>query len=320
MEDLNKSKRQLTFYGEGSKLFGITIVNAIFTVLTLGLYYPWAKVAKLHYLYHETEFEGSRFEFHGKGKEVFKGFIKAMAILALVYALIISGQLMMENWIIGLVLMLTAYAILAFLIPLAIHGAARYRLSRTSWRGIHFGYRGDRKELVNIFVKGVLLSIVTFGIYSFWLAIQIRKYVIGHVRFGSISFSYEGKGSENFWLNFKGYFFSAFTLGIYFPWYIKNIINYYINNIKIHQDGKVIKVRSSITGGAYFGLLIVNFFIVIFTLGFGTPWAVIRTMRFVLSNVTIEGALDTEAIHQTEEDYKNATGDDMADMLDLDLI
>ena len=207
-----------------------------------------------------------------------------------------------------------------FFIPLAIHGSARYRLSRTSWRGIHFGYRGDRKELMKLFVKGVLLSIVTFGIYSFWLAIEIRKYVIGYIRFGSISFSYKGNGGDYLWLNIKGYFLSIFTVGIYFPWYIKNIINYYIDNIRIHQDGKEIKVSSTITGGAYFFLLFTNFLIVACTLGFGMPWAVIRTMRFVLSNVVIIGDLDADAIHQTEEDYTNATGDDLADMLDIDLI
>lgn len=319
MENTNTQQHKLIFHGEGSKLFGIMIVNAILTVLTLGLYYPWAKVAKLHYLYHEAEFSGSRFEFHGKGREVFKGFIKAILIFIVAYGLLLSAPYV-GSTVLTIVFFLSAYAIFAFLIPIAIHGAARYRLSRTSWRGIHFGYRGNRKELMNIFIKGVLLTIITFGIYSFWLSIQIRKYVIGHIRFGSISFSYKGEGGEFFWLNFKGYLLSVFTFGIYFAWYFKDLTNYYINNIRLHQEESTIKLRSSITGGAYFSLFFVNFIIVIFTLGLGTPWAIVRTMRFVANNITVEGNLDTDNILQTEEDYRNATGDDMADMLDLDLI
>lgn len=319
MEQTHTMKRRLTFYGEGSKLFGITIVNAILTVITLGIYYPWAKVAKLHYLYHETELEGSRFEFHGQGKEVFRGFIKAIAIILGLYSILWLAQLTFSMaLILGATLLL--YTAFAFLIPIAIHGSARYRLSRTSWRGIHFGYRGDRKTLIKLFLKGVLYSILTLGIYTAWLTINIRKYVIGHIRFGSISFSYKGDGGDYFWLNFKNYFLTIITLGIYFPWYMKELTSYYIDNIRLEQDGKKIKLHSNITGGGYFKLFFVNALIVVFTLGFAMPWAIVRTMRYVASNVEIIGDLDVDAIQQTEEDYKNATGDDLADMLDLDLI
>lgn len=34
----------------------------------------------------------------------------------------------------------------------------------------------------------------------------------------------------------------------------------------------------------------------------------------------IDGEFDTSNIQQTEEDYKDATGDDMLDMLDLNII
>nr|WP_290933665.1 DUF898 family protein [Haliscomenobacter sp.] len=85
MEILDDQNRQLSFWGEGSKLFGIFIVNMLLTLLTLGLYYPWARAATLKYLYQETEFEGSRFTFHGTGKEMFVGFIKAVGIILALY-------------------------------------------------------------------------------------------------------------------------------------------------------------------------------------------------------------------------------------------
>ncbi|MBC7485340.1 MAG: DUF898 domain-containing protein [Cytophagaceae bacterium] len=320
MSDLNKTQRSLTFYGEGSKLFGITIINAILTVVTVGFYYPWAKVAKLHYLYSEFEFEGSRFEFHGKGKEVFKGFLKLIAFIVIFYGVLIGLPLITQNVAVIIISVLAVYTLMIFIIPLALHGSARYRLSRTSWRGIHFGYRGDRKELVTLFVKGFLLTLVTFGIYASWLSISLRKYIIGNIRFGNITFSYKGDGGEFLWLNFTNYFLSIITLGIYFPWYMKNLTNYYIENITLHQDGKKIKLKSSITGGGYFVLFLGNALIVLFTLGFGTAWATIRTLRYFASNVTVVGDLDTESIQQTEEDYKNATGDDLADFFEIDLI
>lgn len=320
MIDPNKKEHSLVFHGEGSKLFGITIINSILTLLTLGFYYPWAKVAKLHYMYHEMEFEGSRFEFHGKGKEVFKGFVKLVILLILFYSVLLGLPLITKNTAIIFTCILLVYLLIILVIPFAMHGAARYRLSRTSWRGIHFGYRGNRNELFKIFIKGVLLTFVTLGIYGAWLINDLRKYMIGHVRFGDISFSYRGQGSKYFWMSFGGYLLCFITFGIYLPWYVKKLFNYYVNNIQLDQNGKEIKLNSTVTAGGLFVLFLVNGLLVVVTLGLAMPWAVIRTMRYITSNIAVIGDLDTEAIQQTEEDFRNATGDDLADILDMDLI
>lgn len=319
MEQNYNERRQVTFHGEGAKLFGIYIVNILLTFFTLGLYYPWAKAAMLKYLYEETEFEKSRFTFHGTGKEMFIGFIKAIGIILAIYCVLFLALLSKEP-LVMLFGMLVFYAALVLLIPVAIHGSLRYRMSRSSWRGIHFGYRGDLKEFVRIFVIGSLLTLFTFGIYSFWLIIEIRKYIFKHLRFGNLTFSYEGDGGAFFVLNLKGYFLSVITLGIYSFWYVKDLFNYYIDNIRMYQDDKKLTFRSNATPGGYFRLIAGNILIILFTLGLGTPWAIVRTLHFVFNNIVIEGALDVNAIRQTEENYQDATGEDLADMIDIGLV
>jgi hypothetical protein len=42
-------------------------------------------------------------------------------------------------------------------------------------------------------------------------------------------------------------------------------------------------------------------------------------MRLVIDNIELDGAFNPETVIQTEEDYSNATGDDMLDMLDIGL-
>src|ERR1044072_4487921 len=76
----------LGFYGSGGDYFKILIVNSILSILTLGLYYPWAKEKKLKYLYSKNTFDETPFVFSGTGKEMFKGFIKAFGLLILLYA------------------------------------------------------------------------------------------------------------------------------------------------------------------------------------------------------------------------------------------
>ena len=78
---LSKIKNyKLDFHGDGSTYFGILIINWLLTAVTFGFYYPWAKAKKLQYLYNETTLNNSSFQFHGTGKEMFKGFLKALFI------------------------------------------------------------------------------------------------------------------------------------------------------------------------------------------------------------------------------------------------
>ncbi|WP_353722026.1 DUF898 family protein [Dyadobacter sp. 676] len=319
MEQHYKETRQLTFHGEGAKLFGIYIVNLLLTLVTFGLYYPWAKAALLKYMYEESELEGSRFTFHGTGREMFIGFIKAVGIFIGLYCFLIAGTLS-DSAVVKLIGFAIFFIGLALLVPIAIHGALRYRTSRSSWRGIHFGYRGDRKEFLKMFVTGSILSVCTLGIYSAWLVIDIRRYIFKHLRFGNLTFSYEGEGAAFFWLNIKGYLLSILTLGIYSFWWAKDLFAYYVNNIRMYQGETRLRFRSTATVGEYFKLIVVNVLIIVLSLGLATPWAVVRAMQFVFSNIHIDGPLNLDAITQTEADYTDATGEDLADMIDIGLV
>lgn len=309
---------KVKFYGDGAKYFGILIVNLLLTIITLGLYYPWARAKNLQYIYGETEFAGSRFTFHGTGKEMFKGFVKAIAIVFVLVLVSQLGTISGSKLLAILGSLIYLFGIL-LLIPLAIHGGLRYRMSRTSWRGIHFGYRGNLRELFGICVKGILLSVFTLGIYSSWFHCNLRKYLESNIRLGNCKFSFEGEGGDLFLINLKGFFFTIFTLGIYLLWYFRNLNHFSINNSRLEQDGNVFSFKSNLTPGDIFITGIINYFLIVFTLGIGTPWAVLRQMRMVIDNVELEGAFNPDAVIQTEENYSDATGDDLLSMLDVGL-
>lgn len=316
MENTNTLSRSLSFQGSGSQLFGIQIINLFLTMITLGLYYPWAKAAYLKYMYQSTEYGGSRFAFEGTGKEMFKGFIKAFLIIALMYA-VLMGLAATQDQMLTLLGVLLFWSVGAVLYPVVIHGSLRYRMARTTWRGIYFGYRGDLKTLVKMFVRDLILTIVTFGIYGAWLVMHMRNYTIKHIRFGNVSFDYEGSGGDFLILNLKGYFLTLLTLGIYVFWWQKDLINYWLENLRIKQGDKVIHIQSSVSGSSMFGLLAVNMLIIVFTLGLGAPWATVRTFKYLFDNVTLSEPLNTAAIRQTEEEYRDATADELGDVVDI---
>ncbi|MBC7450353.1 MAG: DUF898 domain-containing protein [Cytophagales bacterium] len=313
-----KKYATLTSHAQASKLFGILLVNLVLTIVTLGIYHPWAKAKLLQYFYSETEFQGNRFVFHGTGNEMFKAYIKIYVFFSLmIFSLITLGLLKNEALIIvGLIIF---YLTIFCLIPYAIHSFLRYRLSRSSWRGIHMGYRGELSALYKIFIKGILLCILTFGVYAPWMVVSLRSYIIKNIRFGSLMFEFNAKGGDLFLLHFIGYLLSVITFGIYIPWYIASILNFEIENTNVIQNEQRFPVKSTIEGGDMFGLKIVNFFILVFTLGLGMPWVVIRNLNYHLTNIHFSTKIDMDALVQSEENYKDATGEDLSDTLDLSI-
>ncbi len=123
----------LEFGASGSEYFRIWIVNLLLTLVTLGLYYPWAKVRKLRYFYGNTRLAGHAFDFHGDPKRMLRGYLLVGALFAL-YAF--AGQVSPVAGVIALV-------ILAAIWPALLAASMRFRLAQTSWRGLRFQFAGD---------------------------------------------------------------------------------------------------------------------------------------------------------------------------------
>lgn len=339
----------MKFFGQGSDYFGIIIVNWLLTLITLGLYYPWARARKIKYMYGATAINNDRFAFLGTGKEMFRGFVKVIIFWAVLMGILFAAQYYAtreQNLTVYFILLLLFYVVFFAIIPLILHGAYRYRMSRTTWRGIRFGYRGTKKQIYLNFFKWLGLTIITLGIYSAWLQINLRKYIVGNLRFGDVKFSYKGDGLGLFIINLKyfGLVFLmmmiafVFSVGhtlpnsmaivmilIYLPaiiyacWYEKNIWNYYINNIELEKDGQKMQLRSSVTGIEIFGLRAVNLLMTIFTLGLAYAWVEVRTRRYFTEHTHIDGDIDLDNISQTEEIYTDAMLEDAGDFFDIDI-
>ena len=178
----NDYKKLMKFHGDHNTLVSLRIINNLLKVFTLGLYYPWARANMLKYMYGESEFMNTRFVFHGTGKEIFRGFIKAVIMFGGLYAFFLFCA-MSQDVMLMIIGFLVFFIGFMLLVPLAIHGSYRYRLSRSSWRGIHFGYRGKLGELYKVYFANLLLTFLTAGIYGAWFQVELKKYIYGHRRF-----------------------------------------------------------------------------------------------------------------------------------------
>ncbi|MBI3975943.1 MAG: DUF898 domain-containing protein [Armatimonadetes bacterium] len=349
--------RRLSFHGSGGPLFGIFIRNLFLTILTLGIYYFWGKVRARRYILGQVEFEGDRFAYHATGRELLLGWLKVAGFFAWLYVMQIVIPLVWKSPFAGALLGLGVYVVFLFVYPIAIVGSRRFRLSRTSWRGIRFSFRGRARDFVRLYVGGNVLTFLTFGLYYAHFQNNIRRFLIPHSHFGTTRFDYDGRGQDLLGLYilaavvtgatllgvglvvgfavgrvfFEGSLLSpAILTGLVLPivvgllglsvfwlWFLGVRHRYYWGRTFVSTA----RFRSTVTTRRLAGLLAGDALRLIPTLGLAWPWVVVRHIRFTFANLVLEGPLDIEAIHQ-EAQAASAAGESLADflgLLDIDL-
>ena len=317
---LDGSNRKLSFQftGEGSGMFKVILLNILFTILTLGIYYPWAKANFRRYKFSHIALDGIPMQYHGTGKEMLKGFLLLVAIFIGIQTLSVLVETSIAYSAVFRILLLVSIGLIYLAIPFVIHSSNRYHFSRLSWRNIRFGYDGNLKEFTKLCYKGFFLTVCTLGIYSAWFHVDVLRYLYGHRKYGNLTFNFEGKGNDYFVINLKGYLLSLVTLGIYIPFWMKELITYHIENLELldEKGERVMDFEPQIPTGAYIRLLLSNYFLLCITLGIATPWIIVRTHRFYISCIKVSSQVDFNTIVQTQEIYKDGTAESLADGLD----
>ena len=325
--------RKLSFLGDGGTLLGIYLVNLLLTLVTFGVYHFWGKVKVRKYLYNQAEFEGDRFEFHGTGRELFIGWSKVILIVILYSILLGLGQLAWPDFPVPKVAQPITMILISVMIPVAIVGSRRYRLSRSSWRGIRFSFRGSVKKFMRLFIAGSILTGLTLGIYYPFMQNNVREFLVRHTYIGNRPFGYDGKESELFRLYFGSLILTILTLGIYGFWFSAKMQRYYWEHTTLDTQGIssnpagagtpglgagehiAPRLRSTVTGGGLLLLSLGNLGLLLITLGLAFSWVKLRTFRYIFDHLQLEGALDLMAIQQ-EAQAASATGEGMAEFLD----
>jgi uncharacterized membrane protein YjgN (DUF898 family) len=315
---MNTSVARFRYHGTGGSLLWILIANAFLSIITLGFYSAWARTKVRRFHYTHTEFDGSRFEWHGTGNELFSGAIKAGLILFGVSAVFGVANLALGGqeapvWAtaatnIGL------YVSIGLLVVFAVNNARRYRLSRSSWGGIRFSYHGKSNEFLAMMIRGILLSIVTLGFYTPLFQNQRRAFLVNNSQFGTEPFMYDGDGRELFAPYIRAVLLTIPTLGLYWIWYSALKQRYFWEHTTMRGG----RFGSSVTGGDLLSLHFTNALLVIFTLGIGAPWAIVRAHELWCGKMELRGTVDFASIHQRSQEAA-ATGEGIAEGMDVDI-
>lgn len=145
-------RHAIVFTGSGSEYFRIWIVNLLLTLVTLGLYYPWAKARRLKYFYTSTRVAGHALDFHGQPRQMLRGFLLTVLLFG-AYGL--AGEV---SPVAGGIALL----ILAAVWPALFCASMRFRLANTSWRGLRLRFTGTVADAYRAFAP-VVAGMTAFG-------------------------------------------------------------------------------------------------------------------------------------------------------------
>jgi uncharacterized membrane protein YjgN (DUF898 family) len=345
-----RAPEQLHFTGNGAEYFGIWIVNLLLTIVTLGIYSAWAKVRRLQYFYRHTELAGSSFDFHGSPGRILIGRVIALAMLiAYNYSVRLRSPL-------TIVILVAIAVVMPWLLRNSFRFRlynTSWRGTRFHFRGTVAG--AYRVFLLNGFLTLITLYVMApfmhqrlkayqhdnswFGrtqcsfharagqfykIYLLLLAtIVVFAIVIGFTGIGgalaALSQAQKQGGHPNPLAAFRALailYGALILMGISIgPVFHALITNLIWNNTRLGEH----RIECNMSPLALIWITASNFVLVVLTLGFFIPWAMVRLARFQLESVRLLPAGDLEEFVAAEPETVSAVGEEAATAFDFDI-
>jgi uncharacterized membrane protein YjgN (DUF898 family) len=189
----------LAYDGATRELFRLWLKVTLLSLATLGFYRFWGRTRIRRYLWSRISLDGDRFEYDGTGGELFRRFV-LVGLLVMLPLAALPSAMRLAGWSPVLRSAVTSAEglVIFYLAAVGYYTGRRYRLSRTTWRGIRGGL--DGRALVyglHAFWSSCLLGI-TLGLYRPWQNVRLWRYEARHLRFGEQYMSFAGQGRALF--------------------------------------------------------------------------------------------------------------------------
>lgn len=297
--------QKIHFDGKLGQLYKIWILNFLYTLLTLGIYSFWGRTRMRKYIARCLTLEGDRFEYTGKGKELFLAFLKVSFIFAVLGGAYLTIEYFAHHVvglpiimdIINVIIAVIYIPTLFFLIYLALYGAMRYRLSKTRWRGIRFHLAGSSFSYALFSMGRTLLSIISLGMLIPKSSLERQKRMINNMSYGSLKFSMNYHKHNLNKSNIITLLLALPTLGLSRIWFHVALQKF----VWDHTNIETVRFYYTMTPGKQIFLAIKAILILVLTLGFGHPIIIKMHLKAILDNMEIMGDLDSLKARQSEQ-------------------
>ncbi|MEH3118600.1 MAG: YjgN family protein [Methylorubrum populi] len=172
----------IAFDRRAAGLTGIVIKGFLLSLVTFSIYRFWYVTNLRRFFWSRTVVAGSPAEYLGTGKELFLGFLVALAILVPVY--LVLFLLSFASPMLAAFAALISFVLLFVLGQYALFRGRRYRASRTRWRGIRLGQDGSGFTYAGLASLWWLATLFTLGLAFPFMRAALERYRIDHTLVG----------------------------------------------------------------------------------------------------------------------------------------
>ncbi|VYU46072.1 DUF898 family protein [Metakosakonia massiliensis] len=164
----NGSRHTFRFHGEGLKYFGICLVNFLLSIVTLGIFVPWAMVRSRRYIYQNMELNGVRFGYHASGGALLASWL----LFFVLYSIIIVVMRLIHPAFGSLALLL-----LMLVMPFLMVKSLQYNAMMTTLNNVRFAFNCSMKSAWWVMMGLPLVLLLALFLVVFVLAqIMFRDY------------------------------------------------------------------------------------------------------------------------------------------------
>ncbi|MEL7047459.1 MAG: DUF898 family protein [Pseudomonadota bacterium] len=182
-------------------MWGLSLVNFLLRMVTFGVYDFWGRTEVRRRLWSSIRFMGEPLVYSGTGGELFLGFLIIFGVILIPIILITSLVFFTfgEASLVTIAFQVLLYVALFFLVGIGIFRAQRYRLSRTSWRGIRGSLSGSSVAYGWTHFWTLLLIIPTLGWIIPWRSTKLQKIITSNTHFGDRAFQFDAQPGRLYW-------------------------------------------------------------------------------------------------------------------------
>ncbi|GGK87468.1 hypothetical protein GCM10010844_02520 [Deinococcus radiotolerans] len=351
------TRHDLRFTGTAGEYFRLWIVNVALTLVTLGIYLPWARVRTRQYFYGHTWLDGQNFEYRANPAALLRGYVLVGALFVLY-----SFAMQRELYWLGFPLLL----LYVVLYPWLVWRSLRFQAANTFHRGLNFSFNGTAGESYVAYGAANLASSIA-GIFALpWAWFMQRQYQVkglgygqarGHFRgdvapfymigLTSLGLSVAGgvialllggvvaaawstlsgelnTGTGDLWERVSPTTFAVFAVVAYVSFLLLYVVAWqYVRGATMRyvlnnaELGGVVRSGATFSPWALVWLSVTNSLAQVVTLGLATPWAAVRRTRFVLGGVHVRTITDLDHFRGQVQLPGTALGEAATELLDI---
>ena len=303
---------QPEFRGSALDYFGIWSTNLLLTILTLGIYFPWAIFRKRKYLYGSTCLLNAPLDYHARPTIRFGRIRVGRLILALLLFVVLLPLLALANFfLLQLSVFLLPLFLFALTTPFLVVLAYRFNLRNTSWRQLRFEFQGRGTSAFIPYLVWPALAIMTFGLLLPYMRFRQLQYTTDNMEFCKQRFHFSGRARTLYkfyilaliavFLVICAYLF-AIADPAYYHWGVSVVfgfIAFFAIPIAVHiaeqryrynhtSFGKdIARFSTTMSVAEMLKIHVTNLLAIIFSFGLAIPWATIRMHRYRISCIQV---------------------------------